>query len=293
MTAIYHALRDAAKLSEVQTPMPSEDDEQAHFGWLTSTLSGLTAPQFDAMPQAAQDWFDEAADALNTGTMISAPEGFREPAPVAPPRPLISRPRALPAQPVAAVVQPAPPVTAAPPAPAPSLAAPTQETASTAKKRGRPRKEQAPEPGFVYAAKPAAAPEPPVVEPEPEPEAEPEVVASPPAAKKRGRPAKQAAAPTPPPAPAPLPVHAGNGGEPVRARGKRLPTPEGMPSVTQRIREHVIVNRDITVDELVATLKREKLADMSDKRKSVVTLRYDTLRTLALAQQYGWQPPAA
>ena len=69
------------------------------------------------------------------------------------------------------------------------------------------------------------------------------------------------------------------------------PVANGITTVMQRIREYVIADQDITINQILDRLVTEHLPDMTAKRASVATVRYDTLRTLTAVRAAGWTPP--
>jgi hypothetical protein len=78
---------------------------------------------------------------------------------------------------------------------------------------------------------------------------------------------------------------------PVR-RG-RPPLTEAQPGVSRRIRQLVIDDQEITIDGIIDKLKSEPaIGDLTKRRSTVATLRYDTLATLNLAKESGWVPPS-
>jgi hypothetical protein len=81
-------------------------------------------------------------------------------------------------------------------------------------------------------------------------------------------------------------------GRPTRqTRRGRANGSDGEPSVSRRIRQCVIEDQTVTTNGIIEKLKSENLPDMTQRRSTVSTLRYDTLRTLTLAQEAGWHPP--
>jgi hypothetical protein len=287
MKTVYAELQETAKLTQTTEPKPAADaSEQAYLGWLAQAVSEVTKEQFDALSQAAQAWFDRAAVALNTRPVrqpIPLPEGYGvvEPAPV-----LISRPRA--AAPVTIMSDTPEPVPVHEPPPAqPVPEVPHEETEPDELEEAT--QPEAPEIGMIEID--AVAPTT-VVEArqrrrrvsrgvirQQAREATSEEKAAARAIAKEERSAARAAAK------AAKSAAKGNGSEKM--------------TVTRRIREYVIEDANITVDEIIDKLKREHLPDMSekdaygkDRRATVITLRYDTLRTLSLVKAAGWQPPA-
>jgi hypothetical protein len=205
--------------------LAAEESDNNYLGRLTQAVSMTTKDQFEAMPVAAQEWFDAAADALNADKDVPVPEGYAREAILAPVRPVITRPRAL-----APVEVPAPaPVEA----PAPVVAAAPE----------------VPEP--VEASEPVEVPEP--------------VSAT--AAK---------AVTAAPEAPAPAPARPGR-----RRDGH---------GVSKRIRQLVIEDPEVTVGDILERLKAENYPNMSEKRTTISTLRYDTLVTLSIVKELGWSP---
>jgi hypothetical protein len=75
-------------------PLGKDEDDAAYFSRLAQAVSASTKEAFDAMPAAAQTWFDETADALSEGRQLMPPEGYNRDffAPVKEHKPVMMRP---------------------------------------------------------------------------------------------------------------------------------------------------------------------------------------------------------
>jgi hypothetical protein len=59
--------------------------------------------------------------------------------------------------------------------------------------------------------------------------------------------------------------------------------------VSRRIRQVVIADPNLSVNDIIARLKPE-MPDIDRRRTTVSTLRYDVQVTLTLAREAGWTP---
>jgi hypothetical protein len=273
MPSIYEELHATALKAQPQFPQrqPTESNND-YLGRLTQAISGSTKEDFEVMSQPAQDWFDAAAESLNEHQDVNLPPGYESgngaqqpnaPAPANRPAtmrpgapPAAAPPAAQPAPELAPQVQPAQPAVAQPhqPAPAAQQPAPAALDPSGGVRAGQTvNPETANQAAAAAPAAPAAAPAAPVTP-------------------RRGRPAGSTNASTRTTSAA----DAGNG------------QPQGI--VSKRIRQLVIADQSIGVNDIIEKLKAEDLPDMAERRSTVSTLRYDTLTTLNLAKEAGWQP---
>lgn len=76
MPTIYDALVDVAKKGRKFPALATSETTPEYLKRLTQAVSNSSKDDFDAMPEAAQLWFDAAADALNEGGEVPEPEGF-------------------------------------------------------------------------------------------------------------------------------------------------------------------------------------------------------------------------
>jgi hypothetical protein len=302
---VYDELKAAADLAKLRcAPQIAEESDQAYFARLLRSVASTSKEQFELLSPPAQLWFDQAADALNVTVPLPVPEGFRasdapapvepvEPPPVPvepPPAPVEPPPPAEPEPPAAVAAPPEPPVEEPPveePAPevpeaepepeAPEEAAATPESPIAAEREAEPvaDAELAEKKPRKRRARKAKAPK--------EVEELEEVVTEPKVRKARKAKGPKAVPVEPPPVVERLVVAKPNG-------GPHLP-PSDLLTVTSRIRQYVIADQDMTVPEIIDRLRAENLPDMTFKRTTVATLRYDTIRTLELARELGWSAP--
>jgi hypothetical protein len=262
MPNIYENLLEAARHSNQRfETVKNEETDADYFARLAQAVSGTTRENFNAMPPEAQSWFDRAADALNASQPVPMPEGYdrntalaQHPQPQAhptAPQP-IGRPTALTMPPSQG---PSTPVAAAQPAHLPGPAS------SAAFETDAPRAPTPPEQQHA-AAQP---------DQHPSPDAQ---------AQEEERPRRRRRNP---PKEKPARMHTGPRGQAVH---------EGM-SITTLIRRLVVKDypgNEVEVDDILAKLKQQG-SDLSERRSTVATLRYDTISMLKLALESGWQPP--
>jgi hypothetical protein len=72
MNTYQSLLKVAGKVPALEEREPTED----YLKRVVLAVSSVSIPDYEAMPDDARQWFDEAADALSAGMRVPVPEGF-------------------------------------------------------------------------------------------------------------------------------------------------------------------------------------------------------------------------
>jgi hypothetical protein len=84
MAAVYDALLAAVRQHGAKLSLAADEPTENYLRRLTADVANLPLDAFQALTPEAQTWYDTAADALQAGLAVPAPDGFDRDA-VAPP----------------------------------------------------------------------------------------------------------------------------------------------------------------------------------------------------------------
>ncbi|MBO0736425.1 MAG: hypothetical protein J2P48_07635 [Alphaproteobacteria bacterium] len=63
-------------------------------------------------------------------------------------------------------------------------------------------------------------------------------------------------------------------------------------AISTMIRRLVVADEKAPVDQIAKLMKQRFKVDMSKRKTTISTVRYDTIATLRVIKEYGWKPPA-
>lgn len=281
MTTPYDALLEVAKrASKTFPPLAADEQDDDYFTRLATAVSTTSKDSFDAMPLASQDWFDRIAEAISAGTPLPVPEGYdRAAALERPKRPGLTRPsQSAPPQPQAEPPQEAEPrrgETVSPPAHSAEIHTLPSAQEHTGHTGFVPEEPHQPEPQHA----------------EPPQQAEPAEPQQPSRSeKRRSRARSNGSGKTASAAPSRKTAEPKQA-KPEPADTAPVPSANSVAGISRVVTQWLIEDPSLTVSALVVRLEKEHHHKVQNK-STLQSTRYNVLKTMEIAQQMGWRPPA-
>jgi hypothetical protein len=148
MATIYEVLLTTAQAAQPKFPiLDAKETDADYLARLAQAVSGVTKEAFESMALNAQEWFDRAADALNTGGDIPHPDGYDRNVVLTPINQHKTKVMGRPTKSAPALA----PIEVPAPAPEPAPAKPKKETAKQPAKE--PVKEPVKEPAIALSTR--------------------------------------------------------------------------------------------------------------------------------------------